>query len=62
LEHPEEKLAKLKAERQGKREERLSAAQRARELRSELEVAPDGTRRPHPTAYRAVLVALGSAA
>jgi hypothetical protein len=62
LEHPEEELAKLRAKRQRKREQRLRAAQRARELRAELEVVPDATRRPHPTAYRAVLVAPGSAA
>src|SRR5215207_737457 len=60
LEHPEEELAKLKAAREQEREKRLRAAQRARELRTELEVIPDATRRPHPTAHRAVLVAPGS--
>jgi arsenate reductase (thioredoxin) len=60
LEHPEEELAKLRAERQREREERLRAARRALELRVELEEVLDVTRRPHPTASRAVLVAPGS--
>jgi hypothetical protein len=47
LEHPEEELAKLRAERQREREERLRAAQRARELRTELEVVPDPSSYPY---------------
>jgi arsenate reductase (thioredoxin) len=57
LEHPEEELAKLKADRKREREERLRAARQARELRTELEEVPEHTRWPHPAAPRAVLPA-----
>jgi arsenate reductase len=60
LEHPEEELAKLRAERAREREERLRATRRALELRTELEGIPERTRRSHPTAPRAVFVAPGS--
>jgi arsenate reductase len=60
LERPEEELAKLRAERQREREERLRAAQRARELRIELEEIPEPTQLPLPTPPRAELVAPGS--
>jgi arsenate reductase len=60
LEHPEEELAKLRAERAREREERLRATRRALELRTELEEIPERTRRSHPTAPRAVFVAPGS--
>jgi arsenate reductase (thioredoxin) len=59
LEHPEEELAKLKAERERERQERLRAARRARELRSELEEVPAPTRWPRPTAHHGVFVAPG---
>jgi arsenate reductase len=60
LEHPEEELAKLRAERERERAERLRAAQRARELRTELRQITEPTQQPHPTAPRAVLVTPGS--
>ena len=60
LEHPEEELAKLRAERAREREERLRATRRALELRTELEEIPERTGRSHPTAPRAVFVAPGS--
>jgi arsenate reductase (thioredoxin) len=63
LEHPEEELATLRAERQWEREERLRAAQRAWELRTQRrEAVPEPARRVHQTAHRAGLVAAGSAA
>jgi arsenate reductase len=49
LEHPEEELAKLRAERNKEREERLRAARRAREQRTDLEALPQRLQRPHPT-------------
>lgn len=60
LEHPEEELAKIRAEREREREERMRAARRARELRSELEEVPEPTRLPPPAAHRTGLVARGS--
>jgi arsenate reductase (thioredoxin) len=62
LEHPEEELAKLRAERERERQERLKAARQARELLTELEVGSDPTRRPHPTVPHAVLVVPSSGA
>jgi arsenate reductase (thioredoxin) len=49
LERPEEELAKLRAEREHEREERLRAARRAREQRTELEALLQRPQRSHPT-------------
>ena len=49
LEHPEEELAKLRAEREREREERLRAARRAREQRTDLEALLQRPQRSHPT-------------
>ena len=49
LEHPEEELAKLRAEREREREERLRAARRAREQRTELEALLQRPQRSHST-------------
>jgi hypothetical protein len=65
LEHPEEELAKLRAERERDREERLRAARRARDQRTELEALlqrPQRPQRSHPTSAAAIRCAplLGS--
>jgi hypothetical protein len=49
LEHPEAELAKLRAEREREREERLRAARQAREQRTELEALLQLPQRSHPT-------------
>ena len=49
LEHPEEELATLKAERERERLERLRAARREREQRTELEALFQRPQRSHPT-------------
>src|SRR5215204_5741664 len=53
LEHPEEELAKLRAERESERAERMRAARRAREQRTSLEALPQHPQRPHPTSAAA---------
>jgi arsenate reductase len=53
LEHPEEELAKLRAERERGREARTKAAQRAREQRTDLAALPQRPQRPHPTSSAA---------
>jgi hypothetical protein len=62
LEHPEEELAKLRAERKRDREERLRAARRARDQRTELEALLQRPQRSHPTSAAAIRCAplLGS--
>jgi arsenate reductase (thioredoxin) len=53
LEHPEEELAKLRAERDRERE-RMRAAWRVRERRTDLAALPERPRRPHPTSAAAL--------
>jgi arsenate reductase (thioredoxin) len=53
LEHPEEELTKLRVEREREREERLRAARRAREQRTELEALLQRPQRSHPTSAAA---------
>jgi arsenate reductase (thioredoxin) len=53
LEHPEEELAKLRAERESERAERMRAARSAREQRTELEALLQRPQRSHPTSAAA---------